>query len=60
MLKDRTTEALRYRIDRLRIAADQAEDICVTLRLQARATDFEKLIAVLTPVLSVDEPRAAR
>ena len=60
MLKDRTTEALRGRIDQLRIAADRAEDSCVKLRLKARAEDFEKLITVVTPVLSADEPQAVR
>lgn len=54
MLKDRTAEELRDRAQELRIAAHAAEDNCVKLRLVARARDIERLIGLVTPVLSAD------
>ncbi len=59
MLKDQTAEALRSRADTLRVAAAEAEDTCVKVRLLANARDFERLISIVTPVLSASEVRAA-
>jgi hypothetical protein len=55
MLTDRTAEELRGRARALRIAAQEAEDTCVKLRLVARARDIERLAGLLTPVFSADD-----
>ena len=60
MLKDQTAEDLRGKASTLRNAADEAEDTCVKLSLLADASDFERLITLVTPVLSAGETPAAR
>ena len=57
MLKDRTVEVLRNRAQSLRIAALRAEDTCVQELMRARADEFERLVTLVTPVLSSDEQR---
>lgn len=57
MLKDRTAEALHGRAKTLREAAAEAEDTCVKERMLASAQEFERLVAVITPVLSADEAK---
>ena len=59
MLKDQTAEDLRTRAETLRIAARQAEDTCVKIRLLAHARDFERLIGLVTPVLAADRSGAS-
>lgn len=58
MLKDRTAEALRNRAMSLRIAANRAEDVCVQNQMREKAADFDRLVTVITPVLTPDETRA--
>jgi hypothetical protein len=60
MLKDQTAEDLWGKVSTLRSAADEAEDTCVKLRLLAHARDFERLITLVTPVLTAAEAPAAR
>jgi len=55
MLKDRTAEALRNRAMSLRIAANRAEDACVQERMREKAAEFDRLVTVITPVLSPDD-----
>jgi hypothetical protein len=55
MLRDRTAEALRNRAMSLRIAASRAEDSCVQDRMREKAAEFDRLVAVIKPVLSPDE-----
>ena len=58
MLRDRTAEALRNRAMSYRIAANRAEDLCVQERMREKAAEFDRLVTVIKPVLSPDEPRA--
>ena len=55
MLKDRTAEALRSRAKNLRTAASHAEDACVKERICERAEDIERLVDLITPVLSAED-----
>jgi len=55
MLKDRTAEALRHRAKSLRLAATRAEDSCVQDRMREKAAEFDRLVTVITPVLTPDE-----
>jgi hypothetical protein len=57
MLRDRTAEALRHRAMSLRIAANRAEDTCVQEHMREKAAEFDRLVTVVTPVLSADEQR---
>ena len=58
MLKDRTAETLRNRAQSLRMAAARAEDSCVQDRMREKAAEFDRLVTVITPVLSSDELHA--
>jgi len=60
MLKDQTAEDLRGKASTLRTAADEAEDVCVKQHLLANARDFDRLITLVTPVLTAAETHTAR
>lgn len=54
MLKDRTADHLRDKASSLRETAGTAEDECVRQALLTNAADLDRLIGMITPVLTND------
>jgi len=55
MLRDRTAEHLRGKASNLRESAGTVEDECVRRALLTNAADLDRLIDMITPVLTGDD-----